>query len=167
MSQNAHVSPTQDYAELMARIKAEGERYNSSLKSLGNKLDDIALALADILPESITRFEAGRIGWARDYAFSNIGSYGPAFYVIDHYKYSGGHAVVSTTAEPGMAYYLHRDLRTPIFAASAKDRRYAAQNLDRFFNALASWLKERADANEKAKTIVDSVAKMLASLKER
>ena len=139
------------------KIKKDGQRYNSSLKRLGEQLNEIA----EILEEACkglggVYFQHGNIAFDDEGPSSRIGSWGSCFYYVEEDEEGYEVRRLASTTKT-CSFYLHSDFNCYVRVASRKEKRYVAQNLPEFLEAFGKWLEKKGLETEKAVSLLDTM----------
>lgn len=147
---------------LFDKLVKAGQEYNSSLRKIGNYLDELAHAIDECLPRGLgdIKFSSKGLTFRRRGPCSNVGCLGPAFWDKEEY------ALISTKRQPGISFYLHNDFSCHVQVASRAARRRAAANILDWFEDFVEYIEKLASETdvselehlvEKVKSIAEKV----------
>jgi len=143
---------------ILENIRALGERYNSSLRRIGELMDEIADIIGKHIPYNSFRYK--RLMWYRDVLGHNPRwSYGPVFaWVVDVYDY-----IITGDRPPNDVWYYMNDYNCRLYTGTPKIYREAAKMLPEFMEALVDTIKS---SNEDAENSIKVLEKMIEAYKK-
>jgi len=143
---------------ILEDIRALGERYNSSLRRIGEIMDEVADIIGKYVPYNSFRYK--NLVWYRDiFEHHPRWSDGPVFvYMHEEYDY-----LITSDRPPNSVWYHMGDYNCRLYTGTSKIYRKAAKMLPEFLEALVDNLKS---SNEDAENSIKVLEKMIEAYKK-